>query len=414
MRHIYTSVDIGTDSIKIVVSELFHGKMNLLAASSSKSKGIKKGLITDVSEASISIQNAIEEIEAKLGIKIHDVIASIPSYNAKFELVKGEVDITNENGEVTGDDIVRVLDSSITNPGPNEEVVSIIPVSFIVDSGQALKDPKGVKTHKLQSRAVIVKTPVKNIYSVVTLLENNGLNVIDISINGIGDMYAIKNKDIENKIGAIINIGSETSTISLYSKGIIIKNSIIGLGGKAIDNDIAYMYKTSMVEAKKIKEKFALAHKKYASVSDLYDITSADGNITKINQYEVSDVVMARLDEILSLVKKELNVLTNKELEYIIITGGSSNIAHLEYLLEEEFGSIAKIARINLTGVRNNKYSSALGNIVYYVSKQKLKGQNVTMINEEDEANLSSVKKNLINISNESMLGKVVDYFFGE
>ena len=74
-------------------------------------------------------------------------------------------------------------------------------------------------------------------------------------------------------------------------------------------------------------------------------------------------------------------------------------MAHLEYLLDDIFGDNAKIARINLMGVRNNKYSVALGNIVYYVSKQKLKGKYDSMISEEDENNLSSVKKNLINIS---------------
>ena len=414
MRHIYTSVDIGTDSIKIVVCELFHGKINLLASSSSKSKGIKKGLITDVEEASITLNNAITEIETKLGFKIKNVITSIPSYFATFELVKGEVDILSETGEVTGDDIVRVLESGMQSDEKDKEIVSLIPINFIVDSGEVLTDPKGVKSKKLYSRSITVKTPVKNVYSVVSLLENNGLEVIDISLNGIGDMYAIKNKEIEDKLGVIVNIGSETTNISLYNKGIIIKNSVIGLGGKAIDNDIAYIYKTSMVEAKKVKEKFALAHKKYASASDLYDITSADGKISKINQFEVSDVVMARTEELLSLVKKEINDLTNKEIEYIIFTGGSSNLVHLDYLLQEVFGSIAHIARINLVGLRNNKYSSCLGNILYFLSKQKLKGKNISMISDDDEDDLSSVKKNLINISNESMLGKVVDYFFGE
>lgn len=414
MRHIYTSVDIGTDSIKIVVCELFHGRINLLASSSSKSKGIKKGLITDVEAASVAVKKAIDEIETKLGFKIKQVIASIPSYFAEFELVKSEVDIINGTGEVIGEDIIRVLEKCMQSSDPNKEIVALIPVNFIIDSGEVLVDPKGYKTEKLYSRAIVAKTPVKNIYSVVTLLENVGLEVIDISLNGIGDVYALKNKDIEDKVGAIINIGSETTNISLYNKGIIIKNSIIGLGGKAIDNDIAYMYKTSMVEAKKVKEKFALAHKKYASASDLYDITGADGTITKINQYEVSDVVMARLEEILSLAKKEINDLTNKQLEYIIITGGTSNVAHLEYLLNEVFGEVAKIARINIIGLRNNKYSSALGNIVYYISKQKLKGSFSSMISNDDEESLSSVKKNLINISNESMLGKVVEYFFGE
>lgn len=415
MRHIYTSVDIGTDTIKVVVCELYHNRINLLATSSSKSKGIKKGLITDVKEASTSLKTAVEEVEVKLGIKIREVITSIPSYFAEFSVIKGEIDINSEDNLIDGRDISRVLESSMEGKiDEKHEMVAIMPIDFVLDSGEVVKDPKGYKSKKLQSRAVLATTPVKNIYSVVTLLEKNGLEVIELSLNGIGDMYALKNKDLENKVGTIINIGSETTTVSIYNKGIMVKNSIIGLGGKAIDNDISYMYKTSMIEAKKIKEKFALAHKKYASVNDLYDLVSEDGQIIKLNQYEVSDVVMARLEEVLTLAKKEINNLTNKKIEYIIITGGSSNMAHLEYLLDDIFGDNAKIARINLMGVRNNKYSVALGNIVYYVSKQKLKGKYDSMISEEDENNLSSVKKNLINISNESMLGKVVDYFFGE
>ena len=205
MRNIYTSVDIGTDSIKIVVCELFHGKINLLASSSSKSKGIKKGLITDVEEASVALKKAMEEIETKLGFKISKVIASIPSYFATFELVKGEVDIVNDTGVITGDDIVRVFESSMKSSETGKEIVSLIPVNFIVDSGEVVTDPKGIKSSKLYSRAIVAKTPVKNIYSVVTLLENNGLEVIDISLNAIGDMYAFKNKEIDDKLGAIVN-----------------------------------------------------------------------------------------------------------------------------------------------------------------------------------------------------------------
>ena len=76
MRHIYTSVDIGSDTIKIVVCELFNKKLNLLAASSIKSKGIKKGLITDVYEASESVKQGIREIEEMLGIQIKILLLS--------------------------------------------------------------------------------------------------------------------------------------------------------------------------------------------------------------------------------------------------------------------------------------------------------------------------------------------------
>ena len=63
MKHIYNSIDFGSDTIKIVVAELYQNKINLLASSSYKSKGIKKGLITDVKLATESVKGAINEIE---------------------------------------------------------------------------------------------------------------------------------------------------------------------------------------------------------------------------------------------------------------------------------------------------------------------------------------------------------------
>lgn len=411
MKHVYTSIDIGSDTIKVVTAELYKGKLNLLAASSVKSKGIKKGLITDVEKATASLKKAISEVEDMLGIKIKKVITTIPSYFAEFVKIDGEIKITNEEHIITGDDVVRVLQQAMkAKLTSNKEMVTIIPIDFSIDSKTGIKDPKGLTGNILRARAILISTPKKNIYSVVGLIENLGIEVIDISLNSIGDINALKTKDMGNKIGAIINIGSETTTVSIYNKNILIKNSIIGMSGKDVDNDIAYMYKINPDDAKKIKEKFALAHKKYATSSEIYELPGE----RKIEQSEVSAIAMSRLEEILSLAKKELLELTNREMEYIIITGGMSNMSHFELVAESIFGKNVIIGNVKLIGIRNNKYSSAVGNIVYFINKLKIKGKNYTMINDTDMEVLSSTKKNLINVSNESMLGKVFGYFFGE
>ena len=61
MRHVYASLDIGTDTIKLIVCEYLMGRYNLLASSCVKSEGIKKGLITDVYLAKSSIKKAFDE-----------------------------------------------------------------------------------------------------------------------------------------------------------------------------------------------------------------------------------------------------------------------------------------------------------------------------------------------------------------
>lgn len=416
MKHIYSSVDIGSDTIKIAVCELYKGKLNLLAASSVKSNGIKKGLITDFEAASISMKNALNEIESMLGIKIKRVVVSVPSYFAEFMVVKGAIDITSEDGIITGDDVIKVLQNAMNQKlMPGKEMVTMLPIDFNIDDNEEhVSDPKGIVGKKLSARAVMATTPKKNIYSVVSLMDSVGVEIVDISLNPIGNSYAFRFKEMNSEIGAIIDIGAETTTVSLYNKGIIVKSSIIAMGGKNIDNDLSYIYKVNVNEARKIKEKFALAHKKYASASEMYEVQSENETI-KINQFEASEIAMSRIEEILTLAKKEVNILTTRNVDYVIITGGTSNMAHFDYIAEDIFGKDVTIGDLKVVGVRNNKYSVCIGNIVYFINKLRIKGKDFTMVSSSDMEELETPKRGIINnITNETMLGKVFGYFFSE
>ncbi len=412
MRHIYTSIDLGSDTIKIVVCELFGNKLNLLAASSYKARGIKNGLIVDPNLAEESILGALSEIESMLGIKIKSVIASVPSYNATFTAIQGKIEV---NGIVEKEHVTEVLNAAYrTKNIENKEMVSLVPIDFGVVGNDKIKDPKGMETILLSGRAVMVSVPKKNIYSVVGLLEKIGLEVVDIMTDSIGDIQSFKNKENDTKVGAIINIGSDTTSVSLYNKSIVIKNSIIGMGGRNIDNEIAYVYKLQPKDACKIKETFAIASSKHASSADYIEVKDKFGDIRKISQKEVSELSQSILEEILVLARKEINLLTKQSVDYIIITGGVSSMAGFQTLAEELLGSIANVGVIRIPGIRNNKYSVAVGNIVYFINKLKLKGIDYTMIDDVDLEVLSDNHKGFVSISSESMLGKVFGYFFNE
>ena len=414
MKHIYTSLDIGSDTIKVVVCELHQNKLNLLAASSFKSKGIKKGLITDVELATDCIKGALLEVEEMLGIKIKKVITSVPSFNAEYSIIKGNVRINNEEGIVTSNDIIKSLEiAAKTQPYSLREMVTILPIDYTVDDKAFIKEPKGMKCSNLGCRAVLVTTPKKNVYSVISLLENIGVEVVDITLNNIGDLYSFNNKAFEDKVGAIINIGSEITDVSLYNKSILVKSSIINMGGKNIDNDISYMYKVDIPTAKNLKLKFALAHKKNASVNDIIEVKSAiDANL-KINQFELSEVVQSRLEEILNEAKKEINLLTSRKIDYIIITGGTSNMPGIEYVVRDVFGDNANIGNVKMLGIRDNIYSSCIGNIVHFISKLKLKEQDYSMISDNEAYQMTAVNSRKLSAS-DSTLGKIFGFFFSE
>ena len=169
MRHIYTSIDIGSDTIKVAVCELFNNKLNLLAACSTKSKGIKKGLITDVYEAGESVKKAIGEVEEMLGINIKRVITTVPSYFSTFNLCE-EIINFEENKIINGSDISEIMNAVASKKNSNDkEIVTILPIDFEATNTRFI-DPKGKESNYLKMRAVVVETPKKNVYSVVSLL----------------------------------------------------------------------------------------------------------------------------------------------------------------------------------------------------------------------------------------------------
>ncbi|MEG0826574.1 MAG: cell division protein FtsA, partial [Bacilli bacterium] len=116
-------------------------------------------------------------------------------------------------------------------------------------------------------------------------------------------------------------------------------------------------------------------------------------------------------EEILNLVKKEINGLANRSIDYIIVTGGTSNIPYFNNIAEQILGKNTIVGQIKLIGIRNNKYSACLGNIIYFIQKLRIKGNNYTMITKENVEILSSTRKNNMNETN---IWKALIGFFDE
>jgi cell division ATPase FtsA len=137
-----------------------------------------------------------------------------------------------------------------------------------------------------------------------------------------------------------------------------------------------------------------------------------EGNI-KLNQYEVTEVMMERIKEIFNLVKKQINLLTKKEISYIIITGGLTEATDFELLVEESFGSIARVAEVNEIGARNNIYSTSIGLIKFYYRKLKLRNKEFSIFTLEEQEEFSGLEQKK-NSSGGSILGKVFGAFFDD
>ena len=383
MRKIYTSIDLGSDTVKMVTAEHYKDKVNVLAAKSIKSKGIRKGLITDPNLAVNTIKDLLKEMNEELGIELKKVIVNIPDYNIEFMYVTGEIEI---NGIIDTISINRVLKESAYNKIQEDyELITVIPLDFVIDGKENNPYPAEKECQKLEVKGIMITVPKKNLYSVISVIEGAGLEIADITISGLSDYYEVRNDDLDNKIGAIINIGHETTKVSIINHGIIMNTETIQLGGSNIEKDISYVFGVNIIDARKIKEKFASAHKRFINLNEIYELKNNIDEDIKLNQLEVTEVVMSRLNEILDYAKKQILLLTKKDIEYIIITGGQTEIKSFKNLVYEKLGKDVIIYMLQEIGIRDNKFTSALGEIKYFVEKMKIRNKEYSMISEEDE-----------------------------
>ena len=396
MSDIYTGIDIGTDSIKIIVCEKFNDKYHVLACVSIPSAGVSRGFITDTKAAVGCVKSAIKKVDFMLGIKINKVVACVPPEGCRMDIVSGKSDIIDYN-EVTGSDVNNVLKSALKGQDFSEyELVTAMPINFTIDSLNSVNDPKGFKGSSLSARIVISTTPKESLYRILEVLKLSGLDVIDICYTSFGDYFALKNKKSDNLVGAIINIGEESTNVSVFNRGIQIKNGVVPIGSKLVDRDLTYVYKSKLSDSRDLKEKFAVALTSYADSSDVWNLKYDKDSFKEVNQLGVTKVVEARVKELLKLAKNEIKNLTNREIRYIIITGGLTELAGFQYLVEEEFGFVAKVGNLNIPGIRHNKYSSCYGAIKFFVEKLNLRDKHYNMFNEEDVDKIHSVSNTLL------------------
>lgn len=411
MRRILASIDIGTNSVKLVVAEILKNKINVLCAISEESRGIKKGLVDNFEDVVYSIKKTLKKAEELLGLKIKKVVASIPEYNLTFTKSKAINTITNEDKIVTKNDISRLLKTCVYNKvNDNYELINILPIEYKLDD-KIVKNPIGMTGEKIRLDSLIISAPKKNTYDIIKAIEKCDLEVIDIMLGSISDYALFDNEFISNTNGIIINLGAGKTTISSFYKGILINCDIIDAAGLSVDNDISFMYKTKLKDSKKLKERYALASTKLANAKEITKVVNKLGEKVVVNQYELTEYVEARLQEILKKAKNKINHLTKKEISYIIVTGGLTEIKDFNILAENIFGKNVTFGNVNIIGVRDNKYSTSVGMIKSFNNKLNEKGKEFSIFNEEEIETLCSDDKR-INVASDSILGKVFGYFF--
>lgn len=411
MRKIMSSLDVGNDTIKLVVGEMLKDKLYILANVEVKTEGLVKNNITDENLLSSSIKKAFDIVNDKLGLEVKKTIVIVPSVDVEFTIGEAQIEVNNENHIVTGRDITNAITESYTSViQDNMEMINCIPVGFRLDNKEQLRNPLNKSCNTLEVRSVIITAPKSSVYPILSILERLDIDVVDIAINSLGDYFAFNDSGVDKYNGAIVNIGYAKTIIAVYNKGILTNVSLIDLGASNIDKDISYVYKLNIEDSKELRINYGILNSTNKN-NELIELENKHNEKIEVSQHDISKIIYSRLEEILKLVKKEINTLTKKDINYIIFTGGSVETKNFKLILDDIYGKNAIIGKIDTIGARNNKYSSAIGLIKWYNSIQKLKDRDYSIFDIDEQSTLSGVNRQDFD-KDSSIIGKVFDYFF--
>ena len=412
MRKIMSSLDIGYASIKLIVAEINKKKLYVLTSSIVNNDAVKKDMTIDYDILEGIIKKLLSDAKEKLGIEIKKTLLTIPTDSASFTINRARIDIKNEDNLITVDDMIKVVNLSGKNVvQDNMELVNITPLYYTLDDSSKTDIPVNTFSRSLEVKSIITSSRKEDVYKYLRVLDNLGVSVVDISYDVVGNYFAFKSDDMDTTCGIIIDIGYLSTSISVYNKGVLVNTLKIKVGSLNVLKDISYVYKISLDSAKEVYKKLGLGSSKNANNLEKIELKDNNGDKLIINQVNLSEIIESRVQEILSMAKKQINTLTKRQISYIICTGGIANIGDFDLNVLEVFGKNARTCYINTIGIRDTRYASTFGLIKWYDYNAKLKNYDYSILNLEEQEEFSKEESEAKTSSN-SIIGKVFDYFF--
>lgn len=369
-------LDIGSSYVRVVVGKIDEESKvpSIIGVSETPSSGIRKGVIIDIDEAVSTISQALEKVERMTGIAVTEATVAIGGAHISSIESHGVIAVSRADGEITENDIIRVIDASqaISIPA-NREIIHVIPKNFVVDGQSGIKDPLGMTGIRLEVDTVIVQAAAPFIKNLTKAIQQAGIKINDMVLAPLAAAQAVLTKRQKELGVALVDLGGGTTGLVVFEEGQLLHTSVIPVGSAHITNDIAIGLRTSIETAEKVKQAYAHAIPREVNRSEEIDLSELDSSEEeRISRHHVAEISEARLEEIFELVNKELKGI-NRDGQLpagVIFTGAGANLpgvlelAKKELRLPVQLGVPANVNTI-IDRVEDPAYATAVGLVLW-------------------------------------------------
>ncbi|WP_339702580.1 cell division protein FtsA [uncultured Marixanthomonas sp.] len=385
-ENIAVGLDIGTTKIVAMIGRKNeYGKVEILGIGRSKSLGVHRGVVNNITQTIQSIQQAVQDAETSSGMRIDNVMVGIAGQHIR-SLQHSDYITRSDSDEVIDEADIERLCNQVHKLVmlPGEEIIHVLPQDFKVDGQAEIKEPIGMYGGRLEANFHVVVGQVSSIRNVGRCIKSAGLNLSAITLEPLASANAVLSTEEKEAGVALIDIGGGTTDLAIFKDGIIRHTAVIPFGGGVITEDIKEGCSIIEKQAELLKIKFGSAWPGENKENEIVSIPGLRGREPKeITLKNLSKIIHARTVEIIEQAYLEIKNYGHEEQKKkliggIVLTGGGAQLQHLKQLVEYITGMDTRIGYPNehLAGGSDDEttsptYATAVGLVLSSLNNQE-------------------------------------------
>lgn len=369
-------LDIGTTKVVVVVAEVnSEGRLDIVGLGETSSGGLRKGIIIDIENTARAIEKAVEQAERMSGLKINSAFVGLTGPHIQSINNKGVVAVAGEEGEITPEDVQRVLQAARVIPLTAERrVIHVLPRQYIVDGYDGITDPVGMSGSRLEVETQIVTAAGAVVQNTLKSVQRANLTVDELVLNPLASAEAVL-QQAEKELGAVvIDIGGGTTEIAIIYQGSLWFAAVLPVGSEHITGDLAVGLRTPILQAEGIKKEHGCV---FAGLIDndeqFIEVPPVGGKEKRrVSLKTLATIIEPRVEEIFTLALQKINAADPQTLlpGGVILTGGGALLKGMTQLSSEVLGMPVRLGVPEGNGgladmVANPAYATAVGLLRY-------------------------------------------------
>ncbi|MCL6598347.1 cell division protein FtsA [Alicyclobacillus macrosporangiidus] len=363
------SLDIGTSKVRAIIGEPAGNGINVIGVGSAAAQGIRHGAIVDIELTVQSIREAVEHAERMVGIHIASAYVGISGNHIQLENSHGVVAVSSPDREIGEEDIDRVLQQArVVALPPEREIIDVVAKEYVVDGLRGIVDPRGMLGVRLEVDAYLITGSRTAIHNVVRCVEKAGIEIANLVLLPLAASSVALSPD-EKKLGvALVDVGAGATSVSVFQNSVLLGTSIIPIGGDYVTNDIAIGLRTQTSVAEKVKLRHGCASLDQASENEKFKVPRIGNNQeTEYTQYDLATIIEPRMQEIFSLVRKEVEKMgfVHELPSGYVLHGGVMSMQAAADVAADELRAPVRVAVPEFLGVRDPSFVNGVGILSY-------------------------------------------------